>query len=575
MRMECNQLNTSARGTVLYGPSNIMAPNVSSPRAARATTSSHAPSYSNNRMITNITGYRDSPRTIAMSTKDIRNLRAAHQIHIQGKKIPKPIQSFEDCGLPTKMLSNLSENGYREPRGVQMQVVPAGLYGRDMIISAETGAGKTAGYLIPTLTHTYGLSQIPEDTMEGPYALILTPTRELAMQIEDVIKVMVRGMPNMRTGLLVGGQAMANQVHRLKQNIQIAVATPGRMVDILAKHEEISFSNVFCLVLDEVDLMLSMGFRKQVKRILDVLPEPPYGRQSIVCSATISRQVEQLVAKLMHDDLRIRLGDVDGKAAPSDKPSVPKMSDVFSPSSQIKQTVIWVENESKKKQLLSLLKDPSYFRPPVLVFVESRIGADLLAHMIQVKCPGITAVSMHGEKTQEERSAILRSFMDGAVPVVVATGLLARGLDLKVATVINFDMAPSIQEYVHRVGRANAEAATKAASGIRKGPKLGGMAWAITFINNDHHSILGEFANMLHGLGLERVTPLPLQLKQLIVPDSSIPTPVAQLSSPRDKASDGTKLSSIKSSKRKGMPQQLGSQTKLPRPNTKRQKNVR
>ncbi|KAG0019713.1 DEAD (Asp-Glu-Ala-Asp) box polypeptide 59 [Entomortierella chlamydospora] len=565
--METIEVDSAATENLLYGPSNITTSAGASSAVSQATSGSHMSFYHNSRMIASITSYRDPPQTVALSTQAAKNLRAAHQIHIQGKQIPKLIQSFEDCGLPAKMLSNLAENGYLKPRGVQMQVVPAGLYGRDMIISAATGAGKTAGYLIPILTHAYGLSQLPGDAMEGPFALILTPTRELAMQIEEVIKAMVRGMSNMRTALLVGGQAMANQVHRLRQNIQIAVATPGRMVDILARHEEISFSNVFCLVLDEVDMMVSMGFRKQVKRILDVLPVPPNGRQTIVCSATIPRQVEQLVSKSMHDDLRIRIGDVDVKAGSDEKKSTPKLSDVFSPSSQIKQTIIWVENDSKKKQLLSLLRNPTYFRPPVLVFVESRLGSDLLAHVIQVKCPGITAVSMHGEKEQEERSAILKSFMDGTAQVIVATGLLARGLDLKAATVINFDMAPSIEEYVHRVGRANSEAATKAAEGIRRGPKLGGMAWAITFINNDHRSILSEFANMLHKLGLERVTPLPAQLKQLIVPDASKSMPFAQLSNSKDKklptmVSPGSQASKRKAS---GSLRQHNTQTKSPK----------
>ncbi|KAF9949391.1 DEAD (Asp-Glu-Ala-Asp) box polypeptide 59 [Mortierella alpina] len=462
-------------------------------------------------MMANITGYQDSKRIAAMSLKDAKKMRDSLGIHVEGKHIPRPIMSFEDCSLPDKMLSNLKDNGYIHPRGVQTQAVSAGLYGRDMVISAETGAGKTAGFLIPILVHAYGLSQSPAGALHGPFALILVPTRELATQTEQVAKSIVIGMPNMRTALLVGGQAMANQAHRLKQNIQVAVATPGRMVDIFKQHPEIGFSNVFCLVLDEVDVMFSLGFGAQVKRILEVLPTPPNGRQTIVSSATLSKQIQRLTVKYMENPVTIRIGDS------KDQQDGSKVPDVFSPSSKIKQTIMWVENESKKKQLFSLLKDPAYFRPPVLIFVESRVGADLLATAIGAKCPGIKAISMHGEKTQEERLAALKLAKDGAAPVVVATGLLARGLTLNVATVINFDMAPSIEEYVHRVGRASPEAATKAAIGIRKGPKLGGMAWAITFINNDHRSILGDFAAMLHGLGSARVTPLPPQLQHLAI----------------------------------------------------------
>ncbi|KAF9913837.1 DEAD (Asp-Glu-Ala-Asp) box polypeptide 59 [Lobosporangium transversale] len=447
----------------------------------------HLRSYSSSRIVASITGYRDSPRTESLSTKEVKALRESLHIHVQGKHAPKPIQCFEDCSLPTKLLSNLVDNGFTQPRDVQMQAIPAGLYGRDMIISAETGSGKTAAFLIPIITHVYGLAQLPGDGMIGPYALIIAPTRELAMQIEDVTKKMVR------------------------------VATPGRILDILTKQSEVSFSNVFCLVLDEVDLMFSMGFRKQMKKILDILPEPPNGRQSIVCSATITKQVEQLIGTLMNSDhLRIRVGAIKEQASIKET-SNPKFADVFSPASKIKQTVIWIENGSKKKQLLSLLKDAKYFRPPVLVFVESRIGAELLAHVIRVKCPGITTVAMHGDKSPEERIGALKLITDGAIEVIVATGLLARGLDLKVATVINFDMAPSLQEYVHRVGRANPEAARKAAVGIKNGPRLRGMAWAITFINSDHQYILAEFANMLHKLEFDQVTPLPPELKRLVV----------------------------------------------------------
>ncbi|KAK3815822.1 MAG: P-loop containing nucleoside triphosphate hydrolase protein [Linnemannia gamsii] len=479
----------------------------------------HHASYANARIITNITGYRESPRSASMSALEIKNVRETHKIHIEGKHAPKPILSFEDCGLPAKMLSNLIDKGFVRPRSVQLQSVPTGLCGRDMIISAETCSGKTAGFLIPILAHAYGLSQSSAGAMQGPFALVLTPTRELAMQIEQVAKDIVQGMPNMRTALLVGGQAMANQAHRLSQNIQVAVATPGRLIDILTKHTDITFSNIFCLVLDEVDVMFSLGFGKQVKKILGILGNPPNGRQLIVCSATISKHIQQLIEKHMENPIRIRIGDLKELKQEQTESTV-RVYDVFSPSSKIKQTILWVENDLKKKELFSLLKDSRYYRPPVLIFVESRVGSELLASAIQVKCPGVKAASVHGEKSPEERASILKAIVDGTLPVVVATGLLARGLNLHVATVINFDMAPSITEYVHRVGRADPEVATRVAVRIRGGPKLGGMAWAITFINNDHQSIHSEFANMLDGLDIDQVTPLPPQLKRLVFKDA-------------------------------------------------------
>ncbi|KAF9928735.1 DEAD (Asp-Glu-Ala-Asp) box polypeptide 59 [Linnemannia zychae] len=477
----------------------------------------HAPLvfYTTTRIIASVTGYREAPRTASLSALDVKNILETHKISVEGKHPPKPILSFEECGLPSKMLSNLIFKGFTDPRSIQVQTIPAGLAARDMVISAETGSGKTAGYLIPILTHAYGLSQSSSNAMRGPFVLVLAPTRELAMQIEQVTKDIVQGMPNMRTALLIGGQAMANQVHRLSQNIQVVIATPGRLIEIFIKHKEITFSNIFCLVLDEVDVMLNLGFRKQIKKILSILPDPPNGRQSIVCSATISKQIQQLIEKNMENPLRIRVGNV--REWKKNLHQTANIDDIFSPSSKIKQTILWVENDSKKKELFSLLKDSKYFRPPVLIFVESRTGADLLAEAIQIKCPGITAASVHGEKTLEERTTILKAVMNGTLSVVVATGLLARGLDLHVATVINFDMAPSIVEYIHRVGRADSEVATKVAARIRKGPRLGGMAWAITFINNDHQTILSDFVKMLNGLGTDQVTPLPAQLRQYIV----------------------------------------------------------
>ncbi|KAG0090146.1 DEAD (Asp-Glu-Ala-Asp) box polypeptide 59 [Podila epicladia] len=525
--LECKALDIEHSQSTLQSDSTPAPPPADSGNTVFGPQLPQLPNYGNSRMMSIITAYTASPETKASSSTTIAQLRNTHQLKMQGRNPPLPITSFDECGLPARLLLNILENKHYSPTPVQMQVVPAGLEGRDMLISAETGSGKSASFLIPILTHAYGLAQVYGSAQsspmasssgfnQGPYALIIAPTRELAMQIEEMAKAFAKGLPNMLTALLVGGYAMANQAHRLRQNVQIVVATPGRLLDIIARHPEFTFSNVFCLVLDEV------------KRILDVLPTPPNGRQTIMCSATIPKQVQLLTKTILNDPLTIQLGHPPSKAeevalqekglsrqlkkrsAGQDAP------EIFSPASKIKQTILWVENMSKKKQLFSLLNDPKYYRPPVLVFVESRLGADLLATAIEAKCKGIKAVAMHAEKSQDERTELFKAIVEGTIPVVVATGLLARGLNLNVATVINFDMAPSVQEYVHRVGRANSDVATKAAVGIRKGPKLGGMAWAITFVNNDHSHILRDLANMLHGLGLDRVTPLPPQLKQLV-----------------------------------------------------------
>ncbi|KAF9970413.1 DEAD (Asp-Glu-Ala-Asp) box polypeptide 59 [Actinomortierella ambigua] len=474
-----------------------------------------------------VTAYHDAPSIAAMSPQEIQQLQAKFKIQVQGKHAPKPILSFDDCGLPPTMHINILESGCYEPTPVQMQAIPAGLSGQDVVIAAPTRSGKTAAYLIPTLVHAFGLAQ-------GPYVLILVPTHELAAQVEEQAKIFAKGLPQMLTANLSGGLEIVNQVYRLKQNVQIAIATPGRLLEILFRFPEISFSNVYSIVLDEVDMMYSLGFDQQVKRILDVIPEPTGGRQTIVCSATFLKKTEDSIREILHHPVRIRVGDPvvgeEGSASVEngnqDGIQMDKSgsNDSLMPSASVRQTIMWVENASKKKMLFSILRDRKYFRPPILVFVDSRLGAELLAKAITVKCPGVKSDFMHGENTPAERVAALSAFKDGSVQVLVTTGLLARGLDLGVPLVINFDMPSTIEEYIHRVGRANASAASPYVQQQhgnkgppRFGPRMDGMAWAITFINRDHERLFFEFANMLSKLPMGRVTPMPLQLQQLVV----------------------------------------------------------
>ncbi|KAG0238026.1 DEAD (Asp-Glu-Ala-Asp) box polypeptide 59 [Actinomortierella wolfii] len=445
---------------------------------------------------------------------------------------------------------NILQSGCYKPTPVQMQAIPAGLSGQDVVITAPTGSGKTASYLIPTLVHAYGLAQVytnrasrvtldvseGDESQEssssehmGPYVIILVPTHELAAQVEEQAKVFVKGLQHMRTANLSGSLPIKTQVYRLRQNIQIAVATPGRLIDIFFRYPEFSFSNVYSIVLDEVDVMYSLGFEQQVQRVLDIIPEPTGGRQTIVCSATFPKKTEKSIQRILRNPIRIRVGDpaLGEEASASDEnedASGDSSNSGLMPSASVRQTVLWVENVSKKKKLFSILRDRKYFRPPILIFVESRLGAQLLAKAITVKCPSVKATFMHGESTPTERVAAISGFKDGSFDVMVATGLLARGLDLGVPLVINFDMAPTIEEYIHRIGRANIGMARHYAQQQHKdqgrrqiiGPKMD-MAWAITFINHDHDRLLFEFANMLNKLPFGRITPMPPQLLQYVV----------------------------------------------------------
>ncbi|CAG8761496.1 26554_t:CDS:2 [Gigaspora margarita] len=369
-----------------------------------------------------LTAYLPHQEIKVLSSFQVQSILSKNRIIVHGKNIPRPITKFEHCKLPPKMTDNLQQVGYLQPTEIQMQVIPTVLVGRDILASAQTGSGKTAAFLIPIIIHTWTISQFREGK-GGPYAIIMAPTRELCSQIEALAKKMITGLQNMKTALIVGGIPISNQIHRLKK----------------------------------VDMMFKMGFENQVNEIIEKMTSSSKGRlQILMFSATIPDNIEKQANLLLHDHIKITVGE-------------------------LKQTILWVENKSKKKQLFSILNDPKYYRPPIIVFVESKMGADLLSQAIEKKC-GARTVSIHSDKSQKERTQILQSFLNGEYEIIVSTGILSRGLDLSLVNmVVNFDMAVSIDEYVHQCGRV---------SGSIHG-------WAVTFINEDHKHLFKEFVSML------------------------------------------------------------------------------
>ncbi|CAG8618299.1 18053_t:CDS:2, partial [Racocetra fulgida] len=377
-----------------------------------------------------LTAYLPHPEIKILTNFQVQSILSKNKIIVRGKNIPCPISKFEHCKLPPKLADNLQQIGYLEPAEIQMQVIPTALVGRDILASAQTGSGKTAAFLIPIIVHAWTVSQFREGK-GGPYAIIMAPTRELCSQIEELAKKMIAGLQNMKTALIVGGVPMSNQVHRLKKGVQIVIATPGRLLGVMNQYEELMMTNIHMIVIDEVDMMFKMGFEKQVTEIMDKINSSSNTRlQILMFSATIPDNIEKHANLLLHNHIRITVGE-------------------------LKQTILWVENKSKKKQLFSILNDPKYYRPPIIVFVESKMGADLLSQAIEKKCDART-ISIHSDKSQKERTHILQSFINGEYEIIVSTGVLSRGLDLStVNMVVNFDMAVSIDEYVHQCGRAS------------------------------------------------------------------------------------------------------------------------
>ncbi|XP_062419478.1 probable ATP-dependent RNA helicase DDX59 [Pungitius pungitius] len=370
--------------------------------------------------------YKDDQFIAGLTDEQVQRIKRELGIETQGEDVRRPIIEFEHCGFPATLGGNLKKAGYVAPTPVQMQMVPVGLCGRDVIVSADTGSGKTVAFLLPVVVRAM------EKLAHGgssPVALVLTPTRELAIQIERQAKELVIGLPNMRTALLVGGMPLPQQLHRLKSNIKIIIATPGRLLDIL-KQKAVQLDKVKVVVVDEVDTMLKMGFQHQVLEVLEQVPEE---HQTLLASATIPKGTEELAARLVCDPVRITIGEKN------------------QPCANVRQILLWLEEPSKKKKLFEILNDSKLYQPPVVVFVDCKLGADLLCEAV-VKVTGLKTVAIHSDKTQRERNRILRGLLEGDFEVVISTGVLGRGLDLvNVRLVVNFDMPNSMDEYVHQV----------------------------------------------------------------------------------------------------------------------------
>ncbi|NP_001336730.1 putative ATP-dependent RNA helicase DDX59 isoform X2 [Homo sapiens] len=322
--------------------------------------------------------YKEHPFILNLQEDQIENLKQQLGILVQGQEVTRPIIDFEHCSLPEVLNHNLKKSGYEVPTPIQMQMIPVGLLGRDILASADTGSGKTAAFLLPVIMRALFESKTPS-------ALILTPTRELAIQIERQAKELMSGLPRMKTVLLVGGLPLPPQLYRLQQHVKVIIATPGRLLDII-KQSSVELCGVKIVVVDEADTMLKMGFQQQV---LDILENIPNDCQTILVSATIPTSIEQLASQLLHNPVRIITGEKN------------------LPCANVRQIILWVEDPAKKKKLFEILNDKKLFKPPVLVFVDCKLGADLLSEAVQ-KITGLKSISIHSEKSQIERKNILK-----------------------------------------------------------------------------------------------------------------------------------------------------------------------
>jgi len=336
---------------------------------------------------------------------------------------PAPIP-FDKLSLDDRLLSGIRDLGWAETRSIQSGVIPLALGGGDVIACAETGTGKTAAFLVPILQRF--LNEPPPQPARTR-ALVLAPTRELAVQIEDQVQGLTYHT-TVSSVAVFGGVPMDSQEFALRAGVDIVVATPGRLMDHM-RHESIDYSGLEILVLDEADRMLDMGFWPDVQRILSALPAK---RQTLLFSATMPAEVLKLTQEFLLEPKYVQVGRRGG------------------PAQTISHNVQTVAAGEKTQWLARWLRDEA--TGPVLVFCRTKIGAERLAGRLSVM--GIRAASLHADRTQQQRMAAVEGFRTGTYPVLVATDVAARGLDIDgIAHVVNYEVPDTPEAYVHRVGR--------------------------------------------------------------------------------------------------------------------------
>ena len=335
---------------------------------------------------------------------------------------------FEDLGLLPELLQAVTAAGYTEPTPIQVQAIPVILAGKDILGGAQTGTGKTAGFTLPMLQRLARHASASSSPARHPVrALILTPTRELAMQVYESVKTYSKFLP-LRAICLYGGVDIRPQIEELRQGREIIVATPGRLLDHV-QQKTVAFTQVEMLVLDEADRMLDMGFIPDIKRILAMLPKE---RQSLLFSATFSEEIRKLADTMLKT------------------PQLIEAAVRNSISETITHRVYPVAQEDKRHLLVHLLRHQDLRQ--VLIFVGTKFGASRLAHYLQRQ--GIEADAIHGDKSQQQRTEALEGFKAGRIRVLVGTDVAARGLDIDdLPHVINYELPHVAEDYIHRIGR--------------------------------------------------------------------------------------------------------------------------
>jgi len=396
------------------------------------------------------------------------------EVTVQGENKPPPVNNFINAGLTSQVLRNVTKAKYTVPTPVQKYALPIILEGRDLMACAQTGSGKTAAFLLPILHKIVesGSGCVSSETAgqarQAPQAVIITPTRELAIQIcEEGMKFGEN--TGVRTVTIYGGTSTQHQRSQLMRGCNILVATPGRLHDFVDRGY-VTFSAVQFLVLDEADRMLDMGFMPDIQRCVHNPSMPPKGRrQTLMFSATFPEAIQRTAKEFLSNYLFLMVGLVGGACT------------------DVAQSFFQATKFAKREKLVEILTDAD--RNPkerTLIFVQTKRNADFLATYLSDE--GLPTTSIHGDRLQSERETALADFKTGRRPILVATAVAARGLDIKdVMHVINYDMPTEVEEYVHRIGRTG---------------RVGNTGRATSFFDmGDDHGIARDLVGMLRKAG--------------------------------------------------------------------------
>ena len=420
--------------------------------------------------------YTEPSDLAAMSEEEAASLRLELDgIKVRGVEVPRPVSKWSQCGLGVQTLDVIDRLGYSAPTSIQAQAIPAIMSGRDVIGVAKTGSGKTIAFLIPMFRHIK--DQRPLENMEGPVGLIMTPTRELATQIHKDCKPFLKAL-NLRAVCAYGGAPIKDQIADLKRGAEIIVCTPGRMIDLLAANagRVTNLRRVTYVVLDEADRMFDMGFEPQVMKILaNVRPD----KQTVLFSATFPRNMEALARKTLNKPVEIVVG---GRSVVA-----PEITQIVEVRSEDKKFIRLLE------LLGNLYSTDENEDARALIFVERQEGADTLLRELMRK--GYPCMSIHGGKDQIDRDSTIEDFKAGIFPVLIATSVAARGLDVKqLKLVVNYDAPNHLEDYVHRAGRTG---------------RAGNTGTAVTFLTEDQERYSVDIAKALKQSG--QSVPEPVQ----------------------------------------------------------------